>query len=290
MTSNELFPADVTSCPAGAGAADDLRLLRHYEPVLRFTEGELFLPMPVEGYLERCSLWRSGSKRGRGRPGAGERLCAPGELTPSRLAQMSVPGSGLALRFVERPLGRRELRAWRRDADRPRLAGGSGRFAAVGLLSRFIDAVMRLSLLLRGRVPGGTTAAAELDYRAHAEPDSCPYYARVSRDRGFIASPGCAALVGCSCRGPGRTAAPRSASRSSTTTGATVPAWDRARRRGGARCSSMTRRHGYMTTRACGGWTPATRSAGNARRPARVTSAMGRCGSAGLTRGMGRPR
>jgi hypothetical protein len=169
------------------GAADDLRLLRCYEPVLRFTEGELFLPMPVEDYLEKCSLWQSGPKRGRGRSGAGERICAPGELTPGRLAQMSAPGSGLALRFVERPLGRRELRAWRRDAGRPRLAGGGGRFAAVGLLSRFIDSVMRVSLLLRGRVPGGTTAAAEQDYRAHAEPDSCPYYGRVSRDRGFIA-------------------------------------------------------------------------------------------------------
>jgi hypothetical protein len=187
MTSDELFPADVTSCAAGVGAADDLRLLRRYEPVLRFTEGELFLPMPVEDYLERCSLWRTGSRRGWRRRGAGERLCAPGELTSARLAQMSAPGSGFALRFVERPLGRRELRAWRRDAGRPRLAGGGGRFAAVGLLSRFIDAVMRLSLLLRGRVPGGTTAAAEQDYRAHAEPDSCPYYGRVSRDRGFIA-------------------------------------------------------------------------------------------------------
>jgi len=187
MTSDELFPADVTSCAARMEAADDLRLLRRYEPVLRFTEGELFLPMPVEDYLERCSLWRSGSRRGRRRAGAGERFCAPGELTPSRLAQMSAPGPDLALRFVERPLGRRELRAWRRDAGRPRLTGGGGRFAAVGLLSRFIDAVMRLSLLLRGRVPGGTTAAAEQDYRAHAEPDSCPYYGRVSRDRGFIA-------------------------------------------------------------------------------------------------------
>jgi len=55
--------------------SDDLRLLRRYEPVLRFTEGELFLPMPVDDYLEGCSLWRSGPKRGRGRPGAGERLC-----------------------------------------------------------------------------------------------------------------------------------------------------------------------------------------------------------------------
>jgi hypothetical protein len=175
------------SVTARVGAADDLRLLRCYEPVLRFTEGELFLPMPVEDYLAKCSLWQSGRRRGRGRSGAGERICAPGELTPSRLAQMSAPGPGLALRFVDRPLGRRELRAWRRDAGRPRLAGGGGRFAAVGLLSRFIDAVMRVSLLLRGRVPGGTTAAAEQDYRAHAEPDSCPYYGRVSRDRGFIA-------------------------------------------------------------------------------------------------------
>ena len=46
---------------------------------------------------------------------------------------------------------------------------------------------MRLSLLLRRRVPGGTTAAAERDYRAHADPDGCPYYGRVIRDRGFIA-------------------------------------------------------------------------------------------------------
>ena len=88
---------------------------------------------------------------------------------------------------MERALARSELRAWRRDAGRPRLAAGGSRFAAVGLLSRFIDAVMRLSLLLRGRVPGGTTAAAEQDYRAHADPDSCPYYGRVTRDRGFIA-------------------------------------------------------------------------------------------------------
>jgi hypothetical protein len=186
MTSDELLRADVTTCAAGAGAAKDLRLLRRYEPVLRYTEGELFLPMPVEDYLEKCSLWRTGSRRGRGR-GAAQRLCAPGELTPTLLAKISAPGRDLSLRFVERALGRRELRAWRRDAGRPRLAAGGSRFAAVGLLSRFIDAVMRLSLLLRGRVPGGTTAAAQQNYWAHADPHNCPYYGRVTRDRGFIA-------------------------------------------------------------------------------------------------------
>src|SRR6266436_915198 len=103
MTSDELFPADVTSCAARMEETDDLRLLRRYEPVLRFTEGELFLPMPVEDYLERCSLWRSGSRRGRRRPGAVVRFCAPGALTPSRLAQMALPAADGAPSCVERP-------------------------------------------------------------------------------------------------------------------------------------------------------------------------------------------
>ena len=160
-----------------AAAAEDLRLLRRYEPVLRFTQGELFLPMPVESYLSQCSLWRlagPGRKlRGR-RPE--ERLCSPGEFTPDLLSTVSAswPGRDLSLRFVAEPLGRREFRAWRRDKARARLAPGSSRFAAVGLLSRFIDAVMRLSLLMRGRVPGGTAAAAELQCRPGADPASCP--------------------------------------------------------------------------------------------------------------------
>jgi hypothetical protein len=175
---------------AEADAADNVRLLRRYEPVLRFTRGELFLPMPVESYLAKCSLWRlAGPGRKPGRRRSGERLCLPGELTPARLASISSswPAGDLSLRFVERPLARREVRAWRRNAGRARLAAGSSRFAAVGLLSRLIDAVMRLSLLLRGRVPGGTTAAAEQQYRADADAGRCPYYGRVTRDRGFVA-------------------------------------------------------------------------------------------------------
>ena len=185
-----VFPADVTTSAAAVGAAEDMRLLRRYEPVLRFTKGELFLPMAVESYLGKCSLWRSaGPGRALGRRGAAQRLGAPGELTPGRLAEIgaSSPGQRLFLRYVQRSLSRSEFRAWRRDAGRARLAAGSSRFAAVGLLGRFIDAVMRLSLLLRGRVPGGTAAAAEREYRAHADPVSCPYYGRVTRDRGFVA-------------------------------------------------------------------------------------------------------
>jgi hypothetical protein len=187
MTSDELFRAEEATDAAGVGVADDMALLRQYEPVLRFTLGELFLPMPVEDYLDKCSLWRAGHPGPSGRRAVAERLCAPGELTPARLAQVSAPGPELSLRFVNQPQSRSELRAWRRDGARPRLAAGGSRFAAVGLLSRFIDVVMRLSLLQRGRVPGGTAAAAEQIYRAHADPDGCPYYGRVTRDQGYLA-------------------------------------------------------------------------------------------------------
>ncbi len=37
----------------------DRALLRAYEPVVRFTKGELFLPTDVEGYVARCSLWEA---------------------------------------------------------------------------------------------------------------------------------------------------------------------------------------------------------------------------------------
>ena len=197
--SDDLIPAGMTTAavgirPAGAAtavtrtqAAEDLWLLRRYEPVLRFTQGELFLPMPIELYLDKCSLWRSASPGENSGRAAPERIRAAGELTPAALALTSGPSSeDLWLRFVDRSLSRSEFRGWRRHAGRARLAAGTSRFAAVGLLGRLIDAVLRLSLLLRGRVPGGTAAAAEQSYRADADPESCPYYGRVTRDQGFV--------------------------------------------------------------------------------------------------------
>ncbi len=179
--------ADAPRAPAERARAEDLRLLRSYEPVLRFTQGELFLPMAVERYLERCSLWRSPAAGRPTRRAQPQLVCEPGQLTPTRLAQANEPSSrDLWLRFVADPLRRREFRAWRRAQGRARLAPGISRFAAVGLIGRLIDAVLRLSLLLRGRVPGGTAAAAQQGYHAVADPDSCPYYGWVSRDRDFV--------------------------------------------------------------------------------------------------------
>src|SRR3712207_8297812 len=38
-------------------------LLRAYEPVLRFTAGEVFLPTSVAPYVTHCSLWAGGPRR-----------------------------------------------------------------------------------------------------------------------------------------------------------------------------------------------------------------------------------
>ena len=140
------------------GVDPDLLLLRTYEPVLRYTAGELFLPASVEAYLAKCSLWadEGGGRRHR----RAEELVPAGQLTPDGLAAAGVRHRErpLYLRFVQAQLTRAEVAAWRRE-DRPRLRG-KARFAAVGVLARLIDAFVKLSLLVRGRVPGGLVAAA----------------------------------------------------------------------------------------------------------------------------------
>jgi hypothetical protein len=177
----------VPAVPPSTGPPSDLELLRTYEPVLRYTAGELFLPTSVEAYLARCSLWADGGSRRRD----AEQLVPAGELTPDRLAEAGVRHRGrpLYLRFVQKQLTRAEVAAWRRE-DRPRLRG-KARFAAVGVLARLIDALVRLSLLVRGRVPGGLVAAAHrLGAAVISDPGSEPdsvrtSYARVVRTAGY---------------------------------------------------------------------------------------------------------
>lgn len=65
-------PASPPSAVAQRAVPDDLSLLRAYEPILRFTEGELFFPTAVGPYIARCSLWASdakGQKSGSSMPG-----------------------------------------------------------------------------------------------------------------------------------------------------------------------------------------------------------------------------
>jgi hypothetical protein len=166
-----------------ADDTDVLALVRRYEPVIRYTAGELFLPMPVETYVQGSALWVIDP----GANGKARLVVDHGHLDVDRLCAEanSSPGGRLQLRYVREPLRRRELRAWRRDPARPRLRTAT-RFAAVGLFGRLIDAIVRLSLVVRGNVPGGLTAAVHQKYRTATAGGPTPYYAHVSADGGYL--------------------------------------------------------------------------------------------------------
>ncbi|MCU0483859.1 MAG: hypothetical protein MUC54_06275, partial [Chloroflexi bacterium] len=132
--------------------SDDLALLRAFEPLIRYTNGELFFPAAAEPYLAACDLWVGSSQRDR-------RLLLPvGEVTTERIATATAPpGEQLFLRLVQEPLTGLALARWRQRPDRPRFTS-PGRLARVGLFARLVDAGFEASLLLRGSVPGGTAA------------------------------------------------------------------------------------------------------------------------------------
>ena len=157
-----------------------LDLVRRYEPVLRYTAGELFFPMPVHDYLAHASLWMTLPQA---RPVL---VLDQGKLDADRLAEAARerPDAALFLRFAPASLSRDALRAWRKRPDRPNFHGVS-RLAAMGLLGRFIDTLMRLSLTVRGKVPGGLTAASQQQY-ARISPSRDAYHAHVSSDGGYV--------------------------------------------------------------------------------------------------------
>jgi hypothetical protein len=171
--------AAVTTRTDARPSRDAWALLRTYEPVLRFTDGELFLPTPVAPYVGQCSLWAGGPSR------SAAPLVPAGRLTIDRLGDVGEQfrDRPLYLRFVQQPLERAEVRAWWRET-RPRLRG-TGRLAAVGVIARLVDVVLRLSWLVRGRVPRGLVAAAERSTYGHTARDACPYYGRVVDDSGY---------------------------------------------------------------------------------------------------------
>jgi hypothetical protein len=161
--------------------SDVLTLARRFEPVLRYTQGELFFPMPVERYVKGSALYRR----------------VPGKKLPELVAPSSrldlstlityateAGASDLELHFVDKPLNRKAYRRWRRRPDRERFHGGSP-FAMVGMFGRIIDSIMRLSLIMRGKVPGGFAAAAHIKFQELGE-FTPTYYVRGVRDAGYL--------------------------------------------------------------------------------------------------------
>jgi hypothetical protein len=168
------------SAVAPSATRDDLKLLHAYEPVVRFTKGELFFPTAVGAYVAHCSLWR-------GETGGGQVCVAPaGDLNLEQLSEISRehPEWLLSLRFVREPLARGPYRQWKRE---PRdCLGATARFTTTGMFGRLVEAGFRASLLARGTVARGLAAAAEIAYREDLEHDQFTYYGRVARAAGYV--------------------------------------------------------------------------------------------------------
>ncbi|MEO6997668.1 MAG: hypothetical protein ABI112_06245, partial [Terracoccus sp.] len=162
-------------------AADDRSLLRAHEPVLRLTSGEYFVPVAVDGFVAQSQLFV------RDLADNAVVVATPGTLDLDRLAQLGAEhdGPGLSLSGISAPTtlsGR--FRAWLPKA-RPSFRAGS-RLAQVGLIGRSIDFFSRLSLFVRGTVPGGSAGDSLVAQQQHFAPERPTYYGRVMRDNGWI--------------------------------------------------------------------------------------------------------
>ena len=167
---------------ADAPATEDLDLLRAHEPVVRFNEGELFFPVAVDDYVRCCELLEHDSG------GSARVVAEQGDLTLDRFAEFGAAagGPGQYLRLVDAPFSWWEAARWRRRPDRPKFRRAD-RLARVGVLSRIVDALMRMSLFFRGSVARGAQAAAETQYRERMRTAHHPYYGRVVRSAGYVA-------------------------------------------------------------------------------------------------------
>ena len=166
---------------------EQLALLRRFEPVIRFTRGEMFFPMRIEPYVAASSLWIH--KNGRA-----DRCVLPqGQVSIQDLASARLDDFYAVhyLRFIE-PLELRKLIDYLRSQrkaqdDRAGFRRGYGRLARVGYSSRFADLLFSLSLFLRGRVPGDASAAAALEYeRIMQMQEHYSYYGRAFDQQGWI--------------------------------------------------------------------------------------------------------
>jgi len=155
----------------------DLELLRAFEPVIHFTQGEYFFPVSAGRYVERAALWNDESD------GEPQRAFAPTELDLEELTahcrvtrglEHSLSGVDTGVERSDRP--RIPLK------QRPPLLRGASRLASVGVTARIVDALNRLSLLFRGSVPGGSANRSFLMQRDHLDPQSPTYYGRVVRE------------------------------------------------------------------------------------------------------------
>jgi hypothetical protein len=163
-------------------APDDLTLLRRFEPIACFNVGEQFYPMDAEDYLAGARLCVQRPNR------PPETLVSRSHLRPEHLAQIHYdhPEAIHFLNVVD-PLSPAQVLQFRRSSTLREFHAGQGRLARVGLTARIADLLFSLTLLLRGKVPGGMAAAAALYYQQiQGDTPRYHYYGRVVREHGYI--------------------------------------------------------------------------------------------------------
>ena len=141
----------------------DLALLRRFEPILTFTHGELFFPMATGPFVEACDLLEGPD------PARGAVAIPSGELDLDRLGAVDdpPPGHSQYLRFVPRADERRRTHALAEPVRCTRCSTPLGAWRAWVSPPGSSTPGLVTSLLLRGRVPGGTAAAASVKLRGH---------------------------------------------------------------------------------------------------------------------------
>ena len=158
----------------------DLSLLRRFEPQLRFNAGELFRPMDIDTYLAHADLVVTHKRE------APNILESRPNVTQETLVSIGqTPAKGkIHLRLVDRTLTAIQLVSFHAHSGLRDFKKGTLRHARVGLTARLLDVAFRISLVTRGRVPGGTAAAAAVAYRAMLDTAPDPvYYGRVVRNQ-----------------------------------------------------------------------------------------------------------
>ena len=152
-------------------------LLARFEPVIRFNEGEYFLPASVESFVARCELWDKAL------PNAP--IVGAGALDLDRLITLTSGATARHhLRLVSEPATWTESAVWQRRRVRPRFRAET-RLGRVGVLTRLIDAGAQFSLLTRGSTPRGAQVAAALLDRDRPDHGDHPYYGRVVSNAGY---------------------------------------------------------------------------------------------------------
>jgi hypothetical protein len=162
---------------------EDIALLERFEPIVCYNIGEQFYPMDADLFISQARLCIH-------RPNAVDDVLVPaGHLTGSQLAQAQ-PNNAEAIFYLNavQPLAPAQVLAFRRNSTLRDFHAGQGRLARVGILARIADLLFSLTLLLRGKVPGGMAASAALRYKELLQQDEryC-YYGRVVREHGYIA-------------------------------------------------------------------------------------------------------